>query len=265
MNESLNNNQDGENNFSELGIYFEDIIRNKDMIKDMFNTNILVYEDKLRSNEETLNEKKDEYNRLMNDFTLIENKLKLEYAKNHEELQKYEINYKLLEKTHSHYKTLIREREEEIKKLEQQSIFAYQDYQNKKVKLDCINVQIIEAEFQLKNLQKRLTEKMSKVTSIMKEEDEERKTSCDRSVMSDENRGKLQIKPTKEIKDVEKFLTDKMEYKSSYNRSNTLPIPTKNDQSDFINQENQQTSTLRESISISHHNDIMMRNKCLIF
>jgi hypothetical protein len=140
----------------EVSIYFDDILRNKDMIKEMFKTNILVYEDKIKSNSEKLNSLKDELTKLNSDFLLIENKLKLDYAKTHDEFQKHDINHKLLEKTLSHYKYLIREREEEIKKLEEQSIFAYQDYQNKKVKLDCISVQIVEAEFQLNNLQKEI-------------------------------------------------------------------------------------------------------------
>ncbi len=146
---------------SEVSVYFEDILRNKDMIKEMFKTNILVYEDKIKANSEKLNILKDELKKVNSDFQLIENKLKLDYAKSHDIFQKHDINLKLLEKTSSHYKYLIREREEEIKKLEEQSIYAYQDYQNKKVKLDCIAVQIVEAEFQLQNLQKEVDNKIN--------------------------------------------------------------------------------------------------------
>lgn len=149
-------NYDTENIFNEVSVYFEDILRNKDMIKEMFKTNILVYEDKIKSNSEKLNSFRDELNKLNSEFILVENKLKLNYAKTHDEFQKHDINHKLLEKTLSHYKYLIREREEEIKKLEEQSIFAFQDYQNKKVKLDCMQVQIVEAEFQLNNLEKEI-------------------------------------------------------------------------------------------------------------
>ena len=65
-------------------------------------------------------------------------------------------NYKLLSKTHSHYKTLIMEREIEIRKLEEKLLFGEQDFHNKKIKLDCMNIRIEEAEFHLKNLEEKL-------------------------------------------------------------------------------------------------------------
>ena len=70
-----------------------------------------------------------------------------------------------------HYKSLIREREDEIRKLEEQSIYCYQDYQNKKVKLDCLNVQIVEADFQLKNFQRLMDEKINCLVNSKKSEE----------------------------------------------------------------------------------------------
>ena len=114
------------------------------------------YEDKIKSNCQKINQLNEDLEKINSDFSIVENKLKLEYAKVHDEFQKHDINYKLLEKTNTHYKILIKEKENEIKKLEEQSIFAFQDYQSKKVKLDCLSVQIIESEFQLKSLQNQM-------------------------------------------------------------------------------------------------------------
>ena len=143
--------------------YLEDILRNKSMIKDMINTNKMAYEDKIEANKILIEEIKQEIDRINSDFQVVENKRKIEFAKSHEQFQKHDINYKLLDKTNTHYKILIKEKEEDIRKLEEQIIFASQDYQNKKVKLDCVNVQIIEAEFQLKNLQKIAEEKINQI------------------------------------------------------------------------------------------------------
>ena len=184
---------------SEVSVYFEDILRNKDMIKEMFKTNILVYEDKIKANSEKLNNLKDELKKVNSDFQLIENKLTLDYAKSHDNFQKHDINLKLLEKTSLHYKYLIREREEEIKKLEEQSIYAYQDYQNKKVKLDCIAVQIVEAEFQLQNLQKEVDNKINQRIEESRENkeysnshyDEEIQLKTQRSIITNKTENKI--------------------------------------------------------------------------
>jgi hypothetical protein len=159
-------------NTSEVSLYFEDILKNKEMIKEMFKTNIMVYEDKLKQNKAKSNSIKEDLDKLNSDFQLVENKLKLEYAKSHDEFQKHDINCKLLDKTLSHYKMLVRERENEIKKIEEQSIYAQQDYQNKKVKRDCLAVQIVEAEFQLKSLQKQIDEKLNKLKEDHEDEEE---------------------------------------------------------------------------------------------
>ncbi len=201
----------------EVSIYFEDILKNKDMIKEMYKTNIMVYEDKLKQSKEKSSLLKEELDKINSEFQLVENKLKLEYAKNHDEFQKHDINCKLLDKTLTHYKMLIREREDEVKKLEEQSIFAHQDYQNKKVKNDCLTVQIIEAEFQLKNFQKQLNEKVNKII----EED-----GTNLSQMNN-NLSNLDISDISKIDNasirteipqvsIGNFLKEKMPYKSSY-------------------------------------------------
>lgn len=149
--------------YNEVETYFNDIIRNKEMIIDMIKTNILVYEDKIKSNNEKIIQLNEEIEKINSDFQIVENKLKLEYAKTHDEFQKHDVNYKLLDKTYTHYRILIKEKEDEIKKLEEQSIFAFQDYQSKKVKLDCVSVQIIESEFQLKSLQNQIDNHINKI------------------------------------------------------------------------------------------------------
>ena len=143
-------------NPNEMNSFFEDILKNKEMIKQMLNTNILIYNDKNESNSHKIKEIKEEIIRMEIDFQLTENQLKLQFAKAHDNVQKHEINYKLLDKTNSHYKTLIMERETEIRRLEEKLLFAEQDFHNKKIKLDCMNIRIEEAEFHLKNLEEKL-------------------------------------------------------------------------------------------------------------
>jgi len=150
-------------NPNEMSMFFEDILKNKEMIKQMLYTNILIYNDKVSSNAEKIKEIKDEIAKMDSDFLLVENKLKLEFAKCHDNTQKHDINFKLLDKTHSHYKSLIFEREAEIRKLSDKLLFAEQDYQNKKIKLDCLNIQITEVEFQLKNLNSKLNEQVENI------------------------------------------------------------------------------------------------------
>jgi hypothetical protein len=232
-------NYDTENISNEVSVYFEDILRNKDMIKEMFKTNILVYEDKIKSNSEKLNSLRDEVNKLNSEFILVENKLKLNYAKTHDEFQKHDINHKLLEKTLSHYKYLIREREEEIKKLEEQSIFAFQDYQNKKVKLDCMQVQIVEAEFQLNNLEKEIDRQI--ITRQIENENlrigEKENTEYDKDISI----GSIITNKT-----VGKILREKNDLGSSNNK---LKI--------------EKQSEIFETMSIN--NPSLNRSKCLIF
>ena len=148
-------------NSEELTKYFEDILKNKELIIEMINTNLLMYEDKIKTNKDKISQIKETHEKINGEFLNNENKLKLEYSKYHDQYQKHDINYKLLDRTSSHYKTLIKEREDEIRKFEEQSIYCYQDYQNKKCKLDCLNVQIVEAEFQFKNLQKLMDDKIN--------------------------------------------------------------------------------------------------------
>lgn len=232
-------NYETENISNEVSVYFEDILRNKDMIKEMFKTNILVYEDKIKSNSEKLNSLRDEVNKLNSEFILVENKLKLNYAKTHDEFQKHDINHKLLEKTLSHYKYLIREREEEIKKLEEQSIFAFQDYQNKKVKLDCMQVQIVEAEFQLNNLEKEIDRQI--ITRQIENENlrigEKENTEYDKDISI----GSIITNKT-----VGKILREKKDLGSSNNK---LKI--------------EKQSEIFETMSIN--NPSLNRSKCLIF
>lgn len=232
-------NYETENISNEVSVYFEDILRNKDMIKEMFKTNILVYEDKIKSNSEKLNSLRDEVNKLNSEFILVENKLKLNYAKTHDEFQKHDINHKLLEKTLSHYKYLIREREEEIKKLEEQSIFAFQDYQNKKVKLDCMQVQIVEAEFQLNNLEKEIDRQI--ITRQIENENlrigEKENTEYDKDISI----GSIITNKT-----VGKILREKNDLGSSNNK---LKI--------------EKQSEIFETMSIN--NPSLNRSKCLIF
>jgi hypothetical protein len=143
-------------NPNEMSSFFDDILKNKEMIKQMLNTNILIYKDKNESNSQKIKEIKEEIRRMEIDFQLTENQLKLQFAKAHENVQKHEINYKLLDKTNSHYKTLIMEREFEIRKLEEKLLFAEQDFHNKKIKLDCMNIRIEESEFHIKNLEEKI-------------------------------------------------------------------------------------------------------------
>lgn len=150
-------------NPNEMSTFFEDILKNKEMIKQMLNTNILIYKDKNESNSQKIKEIKEEIRRMEIDFQLIVNHLKLEFAKAHDNVQKHEINYKLLDKTNSHYKTLIMEREIENRKLEEKLLFGEQDFHNKKIKLDCMNIRIEEAEFHLKNLEAKLNENIKPI------------------------------------------------------------------------------------------------------
>ncbi len=166
-NNNCNDNNNDNSNYSEtivnpneMSLFFDDILKNKEMIKQMLSTNILIYNDKVSGNAIKIKEIKEELDKINSDFHIVENKLKLDFARNHDNVQKHEINLKLLDKTYSHYKTLILEREAEIRKLEERLLFAEQDYQNKKIKLDCLNIQITESEFQLKNLNTKLNEKV---------------------------------------------------------------------------------------------------------
>jgi hypothetical protein len=165
----------------ELTKFFEDILKNKDLILEMVNTNILMYDEKIKANKEKIGQIKENQEKLQAENQAQENKLKSEYAKYHEQLQKHEVNFKLLDRTGAHYKSLIKEREDEIRKYEEQSIYCYQDYQNKKMKLDCLNVQIVEAEFQLKNLQRLMDEKINSLVNPKKSENQFQNISLDSS------------------------------------------------------------------------------------
>lgn len=236
----------GDNNaIQEVSVYFDDIIRNKDMIKEMFKTNILVYEDKVKANNEKLAQLKEDLARLGSEFSLVENKLKLEYAKNHDNFQKHDINFKLLDKTHTHYKMLIRDREEEIKKIEEQTIFAYQDYQNKKIKLDCVNVQIVEAEFQLETLKKKMNEHINNMIDIQKDDEENEDLHFRKSNSSNEN--------------VEKVLSERMAYRSGYATS------IGNSKKNKFDSVASQSADKDLFDTMTMNGEGVNRNKCLIF
>lgn len=186
LNNNVNNNNinDALINPNEMSMFFQDILKNKEMIKQMLYTNLLIYQDQVQSNDDKIKEIKEELEKIDSDFQIVENKLKLEFAKCHDNVQKHDINYKLLNKTYSHYRTLIVERESEIRKLEEKLLFAEQDYQNKKIKLDCLNIQIIEAEFQLKNMNSKLNEN---VENIIEEGDTDSIIEFRRKIENSEN------------------------------------------------------------------------------
>ena len=182
----------------DLGAYFEDIVKNKELIIEMINTNILMYHDKIKTNKEKISLIKEHHDKIRAEYQSSETKLKSEYSKYHEQYQKHEINYKLLDRTSAHYKSLIKDREDEIRKFEEQSIYCYQDYQNKKVKLDCINVQIVEAEFQLKNFQRMMDDKINILVSPKKSDDS---LNTFQNISLDNNTSRT-IHPTPSTKDI---------------------------------------------------------------
>lgn len=242
----------------DISVYLEDILRNKSMIKEMINTNTMAYEDKIESNKILIQEIKNEINQITSDFQIVENKLKLEYAKSHEQFQKHEINYKLLDKTNTHYKMLIREREEEVRKLEEQIIFACQDYQNKKVKLDCTNVQIVEAEFQLKNLQNLCKEKIEKI-----------KNEYDENIIEEEKNSKIYVAQSSsqinkdETREIDKIIYEKLNYKSSY--SENISMASKHNPK---SNKSFELSSYKENEmfdAITMNSEHLKKNSCFIF
>jgi len=193
MSEFVDNNDinitEQEKKFEEITKYFNEIIKNKELIIDMIKTNKLVYQEKNEENKKKLEELKEEADKVNNEYKSLENKLKAEYVKYHDQYQKHDINFKLLERTCLYYKTLIKEREDEVRKFEEQTIYANQDYHNKKLKLDCLNVQIVEAEFQLKNLQTRIDDKMNKLVEEkkMQEKLEKERLEAEQLELGDDN------------------------------------------------------------------------------
>ena len=241
--------------------YLEDILRNKSMIKDIINTNKMAYEDKIEANNILIEEIKHVIDRMNSDFKVVENKRKIEFAKSHEQYQKHEINYKLLDKTNTHYKILIKEREEDIRKLEEQIIFASQDYQNKKLKLDCVNVQIIEAEFQLNNLQKMTEEKINEIKyeenefkykqpNENKDQDEQDKISNFTTELK--NFSENNIKANKK----DKYLSEKLENYSSLDENGIL-----SENKTAILQDNK--TELFDSITLNSEH--LRKTNCFIF
>jgi hypothetical protein len=257
MTSNSNNNYSNSSNqshTSEISTYFDDILRNKDMIKEMLKINISVYEDKTRVNNAQILTLKDDLNKTNSEFSIVENKLKLEYAKNHEQFQKHDINFKLLEKTLLHYRCLIKDREEEIKKYEEQSIYASQDYQNKKIKLDCINVQIIEAEFQLNTLQKKIDEKIKNMALGNNNNLDSNLTT------QNENEEICYKKPKQGQENINKYIESNLGKKSSYSESF---ISQKQKKNNLSQREMHNESAVFDQITNNAH--IAKRNKCVIF
>jgi hypothetical protein len=252
---------------NDISVYLEDILRNKSMIKEMINTNVMAYEDKIEANKIFMEEMKQEIDRINSDFQMIENKRKLEYAKSHEQFQKHDINYKLLDKTNTYYNILIKEREEEVRKLEEQIIFACQDHQNKKVKLDCVIVQIIEAEFQLKNMQKMVEEKFNQIKNEENEKEYQERYENREDIKHDKKSNySTELKNMKEYNyktnHIDKYLSEKLEYKSSYheNQENANSSKTKENKSLSVKDNK---SEMFDTITLNSEH--LRKNSCIIF
>lgn len=150
--------------------YFKEIIKNKQVIKDMYNTNIEIYEKKICENKEKIINLEELYkiNKEKNIKEIEE--LNLELFKQEEELKKHQVNYKLLNKTKEHYKILIKERLNDIKKYKDKNIFLNQDITNRKLQINSLEAQIQEAEYQNKTLKDVLSNKTEELNKSLHEE-----------------------------------------------------------------------------------------------
>lgn len=147
----------------EVSKYFDDVLKNKEVIRDMYLTNVSAYEEKIKKNAEVIERLKDELRQVKLENELEENKLKSDYNSSMDELKKYQINFKLLMKTYQQYEQLIKERQEQINTLQEKLIFVDQDLHSKKFKLESSEAQVQELEYQNKNLQATVEEKSNQL------------------------------------------------------------------------------------------------------
>lgn len=148
---------------SDILKYFNDIIKNKEVIRDMFLTNIELYEKKIIENQNIIHDLKQEL-----EFTRREqlediNKARLEVSKLEDEKKKHDLNFKMLSKTLEHYEILVRERIKEINSLKQKSIFVNQDICNRKLQINSLTAQIEESEYQNNNLKEAIALKVEEL------------------------------------------------------------------------------------------------------
>lgn len=153
------------NNLSEEEMvkYFDDIIKNKTMVRDMFLVNVEAYESKIKENNNKGLEIQEQITmeRLKHENEV--KSLKDLMRKNDEELKKHLINLKLLSKTKEHYEILIKDKSKEIHAIKQKNTFINQDIVNRKLQLNSLAAQIEEAEFQNKNLKNNVQNKLEEL------------------------------------------------------------------------------------------------------
>lgn len=145
--------------------YFKEALKNKRIIKEMFEINSEAYKKKIEENNLHYLEILDEINLLKGKSDVDIKKIKEIESKASDDYQKHLINLKLLLKTKEQYNTLIKEKEKEISSLKQKNIFIDQDIKNKEVQINSVDAQIIEAEYQNKILKEKsnsLFEKLNK-------------------------------------------------------------------------------------------------------
>ena len=213
------------NSKTEVQKYFNDIIRNKEIIKNMFLTNIEAYNSKVKQNTEIIDDNKIILNSEKRENEEKCKKIQDEINKLIEDQKKHEVNYKLLNKTVEHYQILIKDRHKDINTLKQKTIFVNQDTCNRKLQLDSLTVQIEEAEYQNKILNDALKKKneelnISRYNEIQIEKLERENIIKDRIIVEDESRSSNDANTKIDKLDIDSSLIKDNHYMR--NRYNTI-------------------------------------------
>lgn len=136
----------------EMKAYFDDIIKSKTVIRDLFLVNVEAYDSKIKQNQNIGQELQDKVNHLKLKHESEVKIMKEQLKKCDEDLKKHAINLRLLSKTKEHYEILIKEKQKEIHTVKSKNVFINQDILNRKLQLNSLQAQIEDAEYQNKNL-----------------------------------------------------------------------------------------------------------------
>ena len=267
------NDNESKNSFSnqkeysekELSKYFEDIIKNKVLIKEMFNINIEAYEKKINENLNVIESLKEEieHQKKLHEEELKEMKELCE--KYEEDLKKHVLNLKLLMKSKEHYESLIKEKQKEITSVRQKNVFINQDILNRKFQLDSLTAQIDEAEFQKSSLEASVKKKLEELNLSRLNE---RNECCDISIIEEDTEKYEEVKSH-----VASYLPPKISNKKEENQveMNFTILETNKENLDIKSAYNQeiftsQIFTNEEELSKSFSVDkVNKKKKCVIF
>jgi hypothetical protein len=224
------------NDFSEeeLKAYFDDIIKSKIIVRDLFLVNVEAYENKIKQNQITGQELQDKLNQLKLKHENEAKLLKDQYKKCDEDLKKHAINLKLLSKTKEHYEILIKEKLREIHTIKSKNVFINQDILNRKLQLNSVQAQIEDAEYQNKNLKASVKSKYEELNLSKYDEQQLGSNQNIVTVVEDNNTDNISLneriinryKPpeflSKNIEEKFSDLKSNYEIKSDYDKGNEL-------------------------------------------